>query len=297
MNFLQRLFWPPNPETEPDNMSGNVEPGSIKVTNMNLCSLPPGLHIGKYSDLGQVRERNEDSFYIVASTMNTNYGEEPFGIFIVADGMGGHEKGDIASSVAANTTANALLTEIYLPILTNNHNTNSDRPINEALVAAVEQANVAVQKSAPEGGTTLTAAMVMGNSAYIAHIGDTRAYLFNKDGLKQITEDHSLAQRLKATGQATPEQIAQIENVLYRAIGQSSSIEVDTHFQYLPPGNSLLLCSDGLWKGIDDDGVIQETLNKTSSPQEACEKLVAIANNNGGDDNITIIIISIGGEA
>ncbi|MDX1523279.1 MAG: SpoIIE family protein phosphatase, partial [Anaerolineae bacterium] len=133
-----------------------------------------------------------------------------------------------------------------------------------------------------------------GNSTYIAHVGDTRAYFFSNDRLKQITEDHSLAQRLKESGQATEEQIAQIENVLYRAIGQGSTIEIDTHVQHLPPGSSLILCSDGLWKGIDDDELIQRTLSQANSPQEASKQLVAIANDNGGEDNITIIIVSMG---
>lgn len=296
MNFLQRLFAQPEQAIEPTDIPVAVEPQPAKPSKMGLAELPPGLHIGKYSDVGQVRERNEDSLYIISSTMHHNYGEEPFGLFIVADGMGGHEKGDVASFVAAQTTAEAILSEIYLPSLTPGNNNNANRPINEALVAAVESANHQVQKSAPEGGTTLTAAVVMGNSAYIAHVGDTRAYLLNKNKLKQITEDHSLAQRLRATGQATPEQIAQIENVLYRAIGQSSSVEVDTYFQHLPPGSSLLLCSDGLWKGIDNDDRILEIMDQAPNPQEACEKLVSIANDNGGEDNITIIIVSVGQE-
>lgn len=299
MNILQRLFSQSKGDTEPG-LPAMVKPGSdgATATAITISQLPPGLHVGKCSDVGQVRERNEDSFFVIASSIHNSFGEEPFGIFIVADGMGGHERGDVASSVAARSMAGAILSEVYLPSLmplpANNVSPDPARPLNEALVAAVEAANLQVQESAPEGGTTLTAAMVMGNSAYIAHVGDTRAYFFEKNAFKQITEDHSLAQRLKATGQATPEQIAQIENVLYRAIGQGSTVEVDTHVQHLPPGSSLLLCSDGLWKGIDDDDLILETINGASSPQAACEKLVALANENGGEDNITAVIISMG---
>ena len=295
MNFLQRLFAQPKNDLEQGASQTNTKEQAVTVQMSNINELPAGIHVGKYSDVGQVRERNEDFLYSIETTLQHSYGDEPFGIFIVADGMGGHEKGDVASSVAARTTANALLHEIYLPSLTNNQlGNNNNRPINEALTAAVEAANAEVQKSAPEGGTTLTGAMIMGNSAYIAHVGDTRAYLFNQNSLKQITEDHSLAQRLKAAGQASPEQIAQIENVLYRAIGQGSTVEVDTHVQHLPPGSSLLLCSDGLWKGIDDDDLLRETINGSITPQEACEKLVEIANNKGGEDNITVIIVSMG---
>ncbi len=301
MNFLQRLFLQPKIDTEGSDVDSPPKPQVEHVNqveqHINIGQLSNGLHIGKFSDVGQVRERNEDSLYMIESLLQHSDGKEPFGIFIVADGMGGHEKGDVASLVAARITANSILEEIYLPSLSINHHAAAGRPIKEVLVAAVETANQCVQESAPEGGTTLTAALIMGNSAYIAHVGDTRAYFLSSNSLKQITEDHSLAQRLKETGQASPEQIAQIENVLYRAIGQGGSIEVDTHIQHLPPGSSLLLCSDGLWKGVNDDDLLKETINNSSTPQEACEKLVAIANKNGGEDNITVIIITMGREA
>jgi protein phosphatase len=105
-----------------------------------------------------------------------------------------------------------------------------------------------------------------------------------------------LAQRLKDIGQASPEQITQVENVLYRAIGQSGTIEVDTYMQHLPLGTSMLLCSDGLWKGIDDDETLKEIVNGSATPQEACEQLVTLANNNGGEDNITGVVAFMGAE-
>ena len=307
MNFLLRLFSQPkikeDKSSEPLPESTNKDDENNQLGDRehtgrpkSLSQLPVGLHAGKLSDVGRVRERNEDFLYVIETVMHYNYGSEPFGIFIVADGMGGHEKGDVASSVAAQATAGAILEEIYLPSLNNNLSNNSNRPVKEALISAVEHANNQVQEAAPDGGTTLTAALVMGNSAYIAHVGDTRAYFFKDNTLKQVTEDHSLAQRLRETGQATPEQIAQIDNVLYRAIGQGGTVEVDTHVQHLPPGSSILLCSDGLWKGIDDDEILREILNSSATPQEACEKLVALANQNGGEDNITAVIVSMGME-
>ena len=178
-----------------------------------------------------------------------------------------------------------------MPYLTNNQNANN-RPLNEALRAAVEQANIAVIEAAPEGGTTLTLALVMGNNAYIAHVGDSRAYVFKQDSLKQITQDHSLAQRLEELGQSA-EEVKQVQNVLYRAIGQGETIEVDTHMQHLPNGASLLLCSDGLW-GLVEDTDITNVLKTATSPQEACEKLVEKGNENGGLDNITAIVVSMG---
>ncbi len=295
MNFLQRLFSQPKTKTT---TFVNEQEGALESTNPtkanDLGSLPPGLHIGKLSDVGRERERNEDSFFMVEALIQHDLGAEPFGLFIVADGMGGHQSGEVASSLAARITANTILQEIYLPYLTNNQNANN-RPLNETLVAAVQDANTAVQEEVPDGGTTLTAALVMGNNAYIAHIGDSRAYIIKQDEIKQITEDHSLAQRLEDLGQASAEEIAQVQNVLYRAIGQGSTVDVDTYIQHLPAGASLLLCSDGLWGQVTEEE-LKEVFTSASTPQNACEQLIALANENGGPDNITTIIISMGND-
>lgn len=295
MKFLQRLFSQPKIEATKhiqapvDNVNTDQSPPD-KVTG--LSHLPPGLHVGKLSDVGRQRERNEDSFYIIESLMQYDQGQEPFGLFIVADGMGGHQKGEVASSLSARVAASSILQNVYLPYLTNDQNAQN-RPLNEALVTAVENANATVQELVPEGGTTLTAALVMGNNAYIAHVGDSRAYILKQDTIKQITQDHSLAKRLEELGQATAEEVMHVQNVLYKAIGQGDKLEVDTYIQHLPDGASLLLCSDGLW-GLVKDENIKDVLISASTPQEACERLIAVANENGGRDNITAIIVSMG---
>ena len=304
MNFFQKLFSQPRSEAvETAEMKANTENSSapanpaVEETNKpvgNLQHLPPGVHIGKLSDVGRHRERNEDSFYAMHSVMQHDLGIEPFSLFVVADGMGGHQKGEMASSLAARTAANSLLEDVYLPYLTTNQNANN-RPLTEALTAAVEHANTAVIEGVPDGGTTLTLALVMGNNAYIAHVGDSRAYVFKQDSLKQITQDHSLSQRLEDLGQSA-EEVKQVQNVLYRAIGQGEIVEVDTHMQHLPAGASLLLCSDGLW-GLVEDTDITDILKTASSPQESCEQLIEKANDNGGLDNITAIVVSMGAES
>lgn len=295
MNFLQRLFSRPAVEAEPEPQIQVVESPDREGNNeiKNITQLSPGLHVGKLTDIGRERDRNEDSLYVIESTIQHDYGEEPIGLFIVADGMGGHEKGEVASQLAARTAAKYILKNVYLPYLSDNNQKPEGQPINEALVTAVEQANDSVQKVVPDGGTTLTIALVMGNNAYIAHIGDSRAYLFNQDELKQITTDHSLAKRLEDLGQVNSGEAANIQNVLYRAIGQNSQVEVDTHIQHLPPGSSLLLCSDGLW-GLVEKSDLLEILSNAATPQEACQQLVAQANENGGRDNITAIVATIG---
>lgn len=299
MNFLQRLLSQPKVEHDAHGQAAEKGNGqSISGPVGNIASLPPGLHVGKLSDIGQTRERNEDSFFTVQSVLQHNYGQEPFGLFIIADGMGGHQKGEIASALAARTAAQHILKDIYLPYLSGDSQSAANRPINEVLITAVESANIAVQEVVPDGGTTLTIALVMGKSAYIAHVGDTRVYWFNQENLKQVTKDHSLVQRLVELGQETPEGALTHpqRNVLYRAIGQGSAMEVDIYVQHLPPGSVLLLCSDGLWGPVKND-TIRETINTSATPQEACERLIATANKNGGEDNITAIVVSMGAES
>jgi protein phosphatase len=211
-------------------------------------------------------------------------------LFIVADGMGGHDRGEVASALAVRTVVAHLLENIYLPDLNRTH---QGAALNELLTAALHKANFMVNEQVPEGGTTLTMALVLANSAYIAHVGDSRAYFFHQDGMKQITTDHSMAQRFKALGQEVPPEAT---NVLYQAIGHGSTVEVEVHVQHLPPGASLLLCSDGLWGAVDDDHIFQEVILQASTPQQACEALIALANENGGHDNITAIVILRGFE-
>ena len=242
MNLFQRLFLQPEMETQP---KGQPQPKEVdppvqrQIGQIN--QLPPGLHIGRLSDIGRERERNEDSFFVFSGLLQHDNGQESFGLFIVADGMGGHQQGEVASALATRTVAEQILKDVYLPYL-GHHQSVTNKPINEALIAAVEQANLVVRELAPDGGTTLTAALVMGNNAYLAHIGDSRAYLLTLDTIKQITKDHSLAKRLEELGQGSSTELAKVQNVLYRAIGQDSIIEVDTYIQHLPPASSLLLC-------------------------------------------------------
>jgi serine/threonine protein phosphatase PrpC len=304
VNFLQRLFSQPKTNFMNHNDASQHELESVENAPLahnqppnsliGLDHLGPGLHVGKLSDVGQERERNEDSLYALDAIVQHDLGQETFGLFIVADGMGGHQKGELASALAVRVSANAILKDVYLPYLANDQNVDSP-PLNEVLIAAVQHANTLVQKLVPGAGTTLTIALTMGNTAYIAHVGDTRAYLFKANKLKRITEDHSLAQKLQDAGQATAEEAAQVQNVLYKAIGQSDLIgnDIDIHVQPLPPGASLILCSDGLW-GLVDEERLTEVLISASTPQQACEQLVTMANDNGGRDNISVIIISMG---
>jgi protein phosphatase len=214
-----------------------------------------------------------------------------FGLFVLADGMGGHRAGETASSLAARVAAYNIARHAYLPSLIDREHDASQPALTEVLVDAIQAANDAVSEQVPGGGTTLTCALVLGTQAYIGHVGDSRAYLLTDAGLEQITHDHSLVDRLIESGQLTRHEAAAHpqKNVLYRAVGQSGALEVDTHVRKIPLGDHLLLCSDGLWDMVEET-VIIDLIQGASSLQAACEDLVAAANEAGGHDNCTAIL-------
>jgi serine/threonine protein phosphatase PrpC len=252
------------------------------------------LTFGQSTDIGMVRNNNQDSAYSFFSTLRSVDERPDFGLFIVADGMGGHHDGEKASSIAARTVGMQVMNTIFAPMYAGD--TENQLPITEALTAAIEKANADVIKSVPDGGATLTAAVIIGDLAYIAHVGDSRIYLLNKENLEKLTRDHSLVERLIELDQLTPEEAADHpnKNMLYRALGQSEVIEIDTMTRRLPPRSRLLLCSDGLWNQVEGKEIM-EVIKQIPNPQEACNKLVAMANKRGGVDNVTVILLHMPG--
>jgi len=251
------------------------------------------LVFGQATDVGMQRSNNQDSALSFFFTSHSVEERPDFGLFVVADGMGGHHDGEKASAITTRVVAAHITNNIYVPILADGDDVERP-PITEALVEAVQKANSQVISSVPDGGTTATAVAVIGDLAYIAHVGDTRVYLITKDHIEQITRDHSLVQRLIELDQLTPELAAEHpqKNVLYRALGQNESLEVDTLTRRLPPGSRVLLCSDGLWGLVKDREIFEIAVNNPS-PQEACDKLVSLANTRGGPDNITAILLRV----
>ena len=287
MDFLRRLL---GKEAEP------VVQEAVVPTE-ELLDTGPTLVVGRASHIGKVRKRNEDAYFTLQATLSQNSETFPFGLFLVADGMGGHKGGELASALAARVVAEAILGEFYLPWLTSDvEDTMPQRPINEVILGAANEANLAVHRVAPEAGTTLTCALVQGTNAYIAHVGDSRAYLIRQGRLEQITQDHSLLARLIELGQISPEEAASHpqRNVLYKAIGQGSTLEVDFYLKSLPTNSYLLLCSDGLWGFIKEERMAA-IVREASTPQDACHQLVREANAQGGEDNITVILVQIKG--
>ncbi len=322
MDLFRRLFSQSEANNEPkvapessdsgskESVPADTAPAEMHVSSADSSPLPEGatrplppetvisssnehLIFGQSTDVGMVRSNNQDSALSYFFTSRSADQHPDFGLFIVADGMGGHHDGEKASALATRIVAADVTNNVYLPLL--NGDNDADRPpITEALIAAVQKANVDIISGVPEGGTTLTAAAVIGDLAYVVHVGDSRVYLVTKDGLEQITRDHSLVQRLIELDQLTREEADEHpqKNVLYRALGQSETLEVDALTRRLPPNSRLLLCSDGLWNLVEDKDIVEIAMSH-NNPQEACDKLVALANKRGGTDNITAIMLQI----
>jgi serine/threonine protein phosphatase PrpC len=273
-------------------MPGITRPLPEEATNANKSG-----HItyGQASDTGMVRTNNQDSalsFYFASDTVN----EQPdFGIFIVADGMGGHKEGEKASSITASEVLQDIFKTVFLPMVSGEEMTSERLTIREALQQSIQKANTIIRKEVKDGGTTITALVVVGDQAHIGHVGDSRAYLLVPGGdLEQITRDHSVVQRLIELDKINEEEAEQHEqrNVLYRAIGQNEDVEPDIMRKRLEGNSYILLCSDGLW-GMVNETDMKDVILQTPDPQEACNKLIALANTNGGTDNITAILLKI----
>jgi serine/threonine protein phosphatase PrpC len=257
------------------------------------------LLVGQLSDAGQVRELDEDSLlaFTLAPTYESRTGPV-LGLFVVADGMGGYEGGEVASKLALQTLADQVLRTIVLPELAGAMMLEEDILVRlrQSTIAANDDVYLTRQKSGTEMGTTLTAVFVRDNRLFLAHIGDCRVYRWNGDGLQQLTTDHSVVANLIAEGQVGPEEIYTHphRSVIYRCIGDKPLVEVDTDVLPLDPGDRIVLCCDGLWEMIRSEG-IEDVLMQESDPQAACELMVSRANTAGGEDNISVIVFQVEG--
>ena len=278
---------PPLPQPQP------AKPRRIPMPKPVLQRQPSALVYGIASHVGMVRENNEDASFGMQWHSITVDERPDFGFFIVADGMGGHLDGERAAGIAVQTLASDMLQRVYTPLLRDFHASESPA-ILDALIAAAESANRAVVEHVPGGGTTLTAAAVVGNLAYLAHVGDSRAYLIQGGLIEQLTTDHTLVQRLVQMKELTPEEAQHYpqKNVLYRAIGQNEDLKIERMIRALPPGARLVICTDGLWDAVDDEE-IRHAVSLAQSPQAACDELVRLANARGGGDNITVIVVNL----
>ncbi len=253
----------------------------------------PRVHTTSICHVGAVRERNDDSCLVFESQVGGHFKMMPFGLYIVADGMGGHANGHVASKIASRVASHEIVENIYLPLLRDTDG-GSPTPIQEVLLNAGQKANTAVYEVDIESdsGTTLTGVLLLGRRLYALHVGDSRAYLFADGELEQITKDHSLVQRLQEVGQLTDEEAAFYEyrHVLLRAVGQAGEVEVDTYMRRLPKNGRLLLCSDGLC-GLVSDSDMKAIIAQDIEIDSIVEELFSAAIAAGGHDNITAVLV------
>ena len=253
---------------------------------------PPQLIVGCGQSVGKQRDQNEDALFTLTSNLASDTTDNSFGLFIIADGMGGHQHGEVASGIAIRSVANQVIRKLYIPLYGFDHQL-PDESLQEVLLSSVMEAHRVILKEATGGGTTLTAALVVGNQLMISHVGDSRAYAIYPDGRFQtITRDHSLVKRLEELGQITSAEAAihPQRNVLYRALGQGEPFEPDVITFPFPHKGHLMLCSDGLW-GVITEKEMLDIIQSSPTPQEACHSMVKAANRAGGPDNISVILI------
>lgn len=244
--------------------------------------------------VGKQRELNEDSLLAITTTMAGNSGNLPFGLYVVADGMGGHQFGEVASNAAIRTVAGLVLKKFH-PYFFQVKTETMEESFQEIMSEAVNEAQRIVQREAPGSGTTLTAALVLGQQVTIAHVGDSRAYFIYPDGrIETITRDHSLVQRLQELGHITPEEAENYphRNVLYKALGQGDILEPEIFTLAFPQPGTLMICSDGLWGVVAEQDILR-SINEAPNLQRACQNLVTAANTAGGPDNISVVLAQL----
>jgi len=256
---------------------------------------PPLFRIGCDTARGADRIYNEDSFFFWSSLVRRAYEYVPLGFCIVADGMGGQADGERASEMATRIVAGQVLGQICVPFLEDGQAHVSPRPINEVLVSVLEAASSMIYEEQRGAGTTLTAALLMGQSLFLAHAGDSRAYLFSHGKLERLTEDHSLVGRLLQAGAISAQEALQHpqRNLVYRSLGQAEELRPDCSTREFAAGDRLLLCTDGIWSVMPDEA-LQEALAIAATPHATCERLVSVARERGSDDDATAILVEWG---
>ena len=267
-------------------------PDPTKPTNMTLS-------VGYASHVGMIRKLNEDSLSVFTlAGVYESKADPTFGLFIVTDGLGGHDGGEVASKFVTELITERLIRRVLLSrfTATQPHHDDAIMPrLKEAILYANEQLYNLAEERGNDMGCTLTMALVIDQQAYIANVGDSRTYIYREQQLQQISKDHSIIASLIAAGIAEPHEVYTHpeRNVIYRSMGHAATLEVDLWQEELVIGDQLLLCSDGLWEAIHNEGIV-EVLLTNSDPQVACDEMVHRANLAGGEDNITVILVKVG---
>jgi protein phosphatase len=249
------------------------------------------LEIGYSWDTGLARDINEDSMLYTSFNIRTHLGISAGGLFAVADGMGGHSAGEIASDLAIKTVQANCMYNLF---------TRRSVPPLAILASAFEEANNRIIDASRENGlggmgTTLTAALIIGGDMYLAHIGDSRCYVINARETIRLTRDHSVVQEMVDSGAITADEAREHprRNLITRVMGHTGDTVPDLHQVKLFAGDNILLCSDGL-HGVVPDAAIADTVMNSADASRACAALTEQAMWAGGPDNISVIIVRPG---
>jgi len=287
-------------ETKPLDENDATKPFDSAVETMAGSSIGqpelelPQLIVGCGQDVGQQRDHNEDALFSLTTTLANNASHLLFGLYIVADGMGGHQHGELASEIATRAMAEHVIRNLYTPMFSVENSPQAES-LQEIMASGVQIAHEQIVERVSGGGTTLTCVLILGKQMIIAHVGDSRIYTVDLHGnLRALTRDHSLVRRLEELGQLTPEEAAvhPQRNVLYRALGQGEPFEPEVITTPLPHPGYLLLCSDGLW-GVVPEKELGQIIITAPSPQVACQQMIDAANEAGGPDNITAVLVRL----
>mgnify|MGYP000921632578 CR=1 FL=1 len=283
---------PPDPDAAPD---------AITLTGMQAIQRRAlRQNSGSATHAGKVRSHNEDYVAKLDYSLDQSGAAEPMGLYIVADGMGGYQQGEKASRDSVRGAFRDFIEgHILLDLRSATHRLSPPQAsptVEETLRTLVTEANRLVyrkrQETGTRRGTTITAVLIVGSKAAVANVGDSRTYLMRGGELRQLTQDHSLVFSLFKAGQITEEQIYSHpkKNEVYRSLGEQEDIKVDLFPLAIQAGDRLLLCSDGLWEMVRNPQ-IAAILANAATPQAACDRLVAAAFDNGGEDNISALAV------
>ncbi len=260
----------------------------VQVANKPLLYF----HYAGLTNTGLIRDHNEDAYKLPEDADADTLAAKGH-LYILADGMGGHQKGEVASAVTIET-----VNQEYYALVKPLVHQNPEEAIITALTQAIQKANYDVMDVTEGGGTTIVAAVLYGDSLVAMNVGDSRAYLLRNNELSLVTRDHSLVSRLVEMGKITETEALTHprRNVLYQALGQGTEVEIHTYSQKLQRDDIIILCSDGLWGEVSEP-YLKQVLNNAPSPLVAAEQLIEQANAAGGTDNITAIIIHVSDQA
>ncbi|HKW21389.1 MAG TPA: protein phosphatase 2C domain-containing protein [Ktedonobacterales bacterium] len=273
---------------------------------ISAIHFPSGVRVSAYvtADHGQTRqgEANEDSTALLVFDAIYNSRHDPHALGIVADGLGGHDSGQDASKLVVQTMLEVLVPALVPAAPADEPSEDSadtsafdgEKLLRDAARAANDALCAANEAQQADMGSTLVAALIAGDSAWIANMGDSRGYVYDDHGLRRVTKDHSLVEQLIDAGMIPPEERYEHpqRNQILKSLGADPRLEADIFPQELRPGTRILLCSDGVWEMVRDDELAR-ILRETTSTAEACERIVRAANENGGEDNISVVLLDV----